>query len=90
MDSVQMQILTPYEVTKASSDGTLCVGDLVWISENGDLNIADPKSPGWGWLDSADWHSPLTVDFEVKSADEYKVLHLVDGREVLCEKKSLI
>ena len=33
-----MENLKLYTVTKPSSDGTFVTGDIIWLSENGDLN----------------------------------------------------
>lgn len=38
-----MEKLKLYTVTKGSTDGSVKVGHVVWISENGDLNIAQDK-----------------------------------------------
>ena len=35
-----MEKLKLYTITKSSSDETLQVGDIIWLSENGDLNNA--------------------------------------------------
>lgn len=36
-----MEKLKLYTVTKPSSDGTFVAGDIIWLSENGDLNSCD-------------------------------------------------
>lgn len=38
-----MEKLKLYIVTKGSTDGTIEMGDIIWISENRDLNIAGRK-----------------------------------------------
>lgn len=54
-----MEELTAYTVTKSSTDGTFSVGDVIWMSENGDINC----------IGSCKWISPSdctkeTLDFE--------------------------
>lgn len=34
-----MENLKLYTVTKGSTDGTIEMGNIIWISKNGDLNI---------------------------------------------------
>lgn len=41
-----MEKLKLYKVTKASSDGTFNIGDIIWLSNNEDLN----SCKGRGWL----------------------------------------
>ena len=41
-----MEKLRLYVVTKGSSDGTFKAGDVIWLSQNGDLNNCN----GGGWL----------------------------------------
>ena len=65
-----MEKLKLYTVTKPSSDETLQVGDIIWLSENGDLNDARAK----GWLTKDEWDVAGTNDFEV---EECKTHHLV-------------
>lgn len=55
-----MEKLVLYSVTKSSSDGTIESGDLVWLSENGDLNTV----MGSGWLLESEWNIEGTNDFE--------------------------
>lgn len=59
--------MTPYLVTKSSSDGSIEKGELIWISDNGHLNGRG------GWLDEDEWNHPGTNDFEVKEASEYYI-----------------
>lgn len=39
----KMENLKLYTVTKPSSDGTFVTGDIIWLSENGDLNSCKGK-----------------------------------------------
>ena len=65
-----MDKLKLYTVIKPSSDETLQAGDIIWLSENGDLNDAKAK----GWLSKDEWDVAGTNDFEV---EECKTHHLV-------------
>lgn len=56
-----MKKLELYVVTKASTDGTFEVGDIIWLSNNGDLNSVMGK----GWLSQEEWNVPNINDFEV-------------------------
>lgn len=74
MLSYDMKPLTPYRVIKDSFDTSLQKGDIVWLSENGDLNLADPTYPGW--LTEREWKTPETSDFEIVPAPDYKLICL--------------
>ena len=78
-----MEKLKLYTVTKPSSDETLQVGDIIWLSENGDLNDARVK----GWLSKDEWDIAGTNDFEV---EECKTHHLVVmyGSEMIVKNAS--
>ena len=78
-----MEKLKLYTVIKSSSDETLQVGDIIWLSENGDLNDAKAK----GWLSKDEWDIAGTNDFEI---EECRTHHLVvlDGREMVLKNKS--
>ena len=78
-----MQKLKLYTVTKPSSDETLQVGDIIWLSENGDLNDARAK----GWLTKDEWDVAGTNDFDV---EECKTHHLVVmyGSEMVMKNQS--
>lgn len=58
----KMENLKLYTVTKPSSDGTFVTGDIIWLSENGDLNSCKGK----GWLSKAEWDCSGTNDFDVE------------------------
>ena len=62
-----MEKLKLYIVKKASSDNTFKCGDLIWLSENGDLNSV---SAG-GWLSKNEWDVNGTNDFEYEISKEY-------------------
>ena len=74
----------PYRVTHGSLDGTVSVGDLIWMSSNGDLNLAIPKYPGW--LTKDEWkHNPYINGFYVEPADDYEVV-IRGSRESIVKK----
>lgn len=56
-----MEKLKLYTITKSNTDGSFEVGDIIWLSENGDLNSVQGK----GWLSKEEWDVPNTNDFEV-------------------------
>ena len=78
-----MDKLKLYTVIKPSSDETLQAGDIIWLSENGDLNDARAK----GWLSKDEWDIAGTNDFEV---EECKTHHLVVmyGSEMIVKNAS--
>ena len=78
-----MEKLKLYTVTKPSSDETLQVGDIIWLSEHGDLNDAKAK----GWLSKDEWDVDGTNDFAV---EECKTRHLVVmyGSEMIVKNAS--
>lgn len=65
-----MEELTAYTVTKSSTDGTFSVGDVIWMSENGDINC----------IGSCRWVSPSecsgeALDFECQPYAENRVFN---------------
>ena len=71
-----MEKLKLYTVIKASSDDTLKVGDIIWLSENEDLNSCN----GSGWLSKSEWDNPTTNDFAVVECTDY-YLDITNGHE---------
>lgn len=67
-----------YVVTKSSTSGNFKNGDLIWLSENGDLNNA----MAGGWLSEDEWNVKGENDFECEISDEY-YLDEYDGREFI-------
>lgn len=63
-----METLKAYRIIKGSSDGTFRKGDIVWKSQNGDLNSVH----GRGWILS-DEQTPETMDFDYEEAADWKV-----------------
>ena len=57
-----MDRLKAYTVTKSSTDKTIEIGDIIWLSDNGDLN----SIKGQGWLSEVEWDIDGTNDFEVE------------------------
>lgn len=73
-----MEKLKLYTVTKSSSDGTFQVGDIIWLSTNGDLNNA----MGGGWLSEQEWNIDGINDFEVKECTTH-YLDIINGSEII-------
>ena len=73
-----MEKLKLYIVTQSSSDKTFKSGDLIWLSENGDLNNAMSK----GWLSIEEWDRLGTNDFECEISNTH-YLEVVSGREAI-------
>ena len=71
-----MEKLKLYTITKPSTDGTIEVGDIIWISANGDLN----SIKGQGWLSEEEWNIDGTNDFEVEECTTH-YLDIVNGSE---------
>ena len=62
-----MEKFKVYIVTKSSTDKTYKKGDLIWLSENGDLNNA----MAGGWLPKEEWNAKGTNDFEYELSNTY-------------------
>lgn len=77
-----MQPLKAYLVTKDSTDHTLLKGDIIWLSENGDLNISG------GWLSKDEWDCQETNDFTVEDCITHCVLK--EGKREILVKKDLL
>ena len=78
-----MEKLKLYTVTKSSTDETLHAGDIIWLSENGDLN--DAKAGGW--LSKDEWDVDGTNDFAVEECKTHRLL-VVSGEEMVVKKQS--
>ena len=78
-----MEKLKLYTVTKSSTDETLQAGDIIWLSENGDLN--DAKAGGW--LSKDEWDVDGTNDFAVEECKTHRLL-VVDGEEMIVKNAS--
>ena len=77
-----MEKLKLYTVTKTSSDETLQIGDIIWLSENKDLNNANK-----GFLSKHEWEVAGTNDFEVEECRTHHLL-VLDGYETVVKNKS--
>ena len=78
-----MDKLKLYTVIKPSSDETLQVGDIIWLSENGDLNDAKAK----GWLSKDEWDVDDTNDFAVEECKTHRLL-VLDRHEMVLKNES--
>lgn len=75
----ELEKLKPYRITKKSSNGTFLTGDVIWISECGEINSVH----GGGFIypdegDSATW------DFEAEEAKDWEVISV--GEHEFCRK----
>lgn len=64
MKAQELKAFKPYRVTKSSSDRTFVSGEIIWISENGDINSIPDK----GCIE-ADEVPCCTLDFDAEEAD---------------------
>ena len=80
-----MEKLKFYTVTKPSLDETLQVGDIIRLSENGDLN--DAKAGGW--LSKDEWDVDDTNDFAVEECKTHRLL-VVGGEEMVIKNELLM
>lgn len=71
-----MDKLKTYTVIKSSTDETIEVGDIIWLSENGDLNSVK----NGGWLSKDEWDVSDTNDFEVEECKTH-YLDVFNGSE---------
>lgn len=75
-----MEKLKLYTVIKSSSDGTIETGDIIWLSNNGDLNSVK----GQGWLSKDEWDILGTNDFNTEECKTH-YLDVANGSE--CVRK---
>ena len=78
-----MEKLKLYTVTKSSTDGTFQMGDIIWLSENGDMNDAKAK----GWLSKDEWDIAGTNDFEVEECKTHRLV-VMYGSEMIVKNAS--
>lgn len=78
-----MKPLTPYCIIKDSSDGTFVKGDILWKSENGDLNSVT----GNGFLPFSE-QDEAANDFECVDAPDWRVTRVDNGYSTheICKK----
>lgn len=79
-----MEKLKLYTVIKPSSDETFHVGDVIWISKNGNMNNANVN----GWLSKDEWDIAGTNDFEVEECKTHHLLVL--GEEEMVVKNEYL
>ena len=77
-----MDKLKPYRVIKDSSDRTFISGDIIWISQNGDINNMNAN----GWITPSEVEAE-TLDFEAENTDEFAIL--ITGKQEICRRISL-
>ena len=80
MKAQELEALKPYRIVKNSSDRTFISRDIIWVSENGDINSVqaagciDPHEVGRN-----------TLDFEVEAAPDFEVVK-TNGSEI-CRRR---
>lgn len=79
----EMKPLIPYCVIKDSSDGTFAKGDIIWRSENGDINSVT----GNGFLPFLEQDESST-NFECVDAPDWRITKVDNGYSIheICEK----
>ena len=80
-----MEKLKLYTVTKSSTDGTFQMGDIIWLSEHGDMNNANAG----GWLSKDEWDVDETNDFAVEGCKTHRLL-VVGGEEMVIKNELLM
>lgn len=83
MKAIDMNTNTPYRAITNSSDGTIVVGQIMWLSGNGQLNLA--TEDGGGSLLEDEWKSSETGDFDVEETSDFYI-RLERWSESLCRK----
>lgn len=71
-----MKKLKLYIVTKSSTDDTFRVGDIIWLSNNMDLNNATAR----GWLPRDEWDTQNTNNFKYDVCISHR-LSIINGSE---------
>ena len=72
----ELEVLKPYRITKSSSDRTFVSGDIIWMSENGDINNVHAA----GCLNPHEVGCK-TLDFEVRTELNFEVVK-ANGSEI--------
>ena len=72
MKAIEMKAGIVYKAMTGSTDGTIEIGQIMWISLN-DKALCLPDSNGGGVLNKEEWMSTETCDFEVEEVTEYYV-----------------
>lgn len=72
----KMEKMRLYEVTKGSSDGTFQEGNLIWMSDNEDIN----NVRAGGFLSKEDWNQEGINDFECQLVDNLSAFFVSKSR----------
>lgn len=75
----ELEKLKPYRIVNGSSDGTFIPGEIIWISDGGEVNSV--HGGGFIYPEEGD---PETWDFEAEEANDWEVIS-VNGNE-FCRK----
>lgn len=73
MKATSMECLKPYKATSSSPDGSIITGQIMWLSQNGDLHL--PDKYGGGVLLKEEWTDSSTCDFEVEEESAQELSH---------------
>lgn len=65
----ELEALKPYRVTKSSSDRTFISGDIIWMSDSGDINSVQAA----GCINTHEVDEK-TLDFEAESTSDFEVV----------------
>lgn len=84
MEFNELSKLTPYVITKSSSDRSLAVGDIFFISSNNDMVIAGSNG---GVFDESEWKSIGINDFEAQVSDHYAVISNDNEEQIISINK---
>lgn len=76
MTYLEMEKMKAYNVIKNSSDKTFILGEIIWISENGDINSVQAA----GAINPYEVGCK-TLDFKVEVASDYEVIK-ANGSEI--------
>ena len=79
MKHEELEKLKPYRIVNGSNDGTFIPGEIIWISDGGEVNSV--HGGGFIYPEEGD---PETWDFEAELADDWEVIS-VNGNE-FCRK----
>ena len=69
MKAQELEMLKPYRITKDSSDGTFVSGDIIWMSDSGDINSVQAA----GCINPHEVGSQ-TLDFEAEAALDFEIV----------------
>lgn len=72
----ELEVLKPYRIAKSSSDRTFVSGDIIWISDNGDINSVQAA----GCINPHEV-GRKTLDFEVEITSNFEVVK-TNGSEI--------